>query len=440
LFNGKYIAKENGLEIEYIRKTGAFRKEDKIASIIKERGESEGLVHIFSAMELNRTYKPWHDKTSGKTYFTKDKTKCLTYYFYFIDREFGLCFIRVPTIAPFKIDFYFNGHNWLETKLNKNGIPYHKVDNAFTHIADFVEAQRYSDKIRVEDLHKALDIFVERYCPMPDEWNLRYNYTIQQVEYACDILFESEDALKPLYDNVIKTAMHTVTPDDIANFLGKRFSVLFEGEAGSRLGRRILGTRIKHQMGEISVKIYDKFGKILRIEVTSNDVSQLKVFRDVHKRDGSIVQQVAPVKKSIYSLFDLISVFKNACNRYLEFISSFDDPTDGLKKLDRVTETVTENDKNYKGFNFFDKADERILLAVADGKFNLKGITNKALRSLLPEKKPWQISAILKRLRLHGLIKKVGNSYKYYLTRLGKQAIVAGLSFKNMSLIPELSK
>jgi hypothetical protein len=142
--------------------------------------------------------------------------------------------------------------------------------------------------------------------------------------------------------------MHTVTPDNIANFLGKRFSVLFEGEAGSRFDKRILGTRIKHQMGEISVKIYDKFGKILRIEVTSNDVSQLKVFRDVHKRDGSIVATIAPVKKSIYSLFPLIRVFKNVCNRYLEFISSFDDMKDGLKKLERVTETVTENKKNYK--------------------------------------------------------------------------------------------
>jgi len=84
------------------------------------------------------------------------------------------------------------------------------------------------------------------------------------------------------------------------------------------------------------------------------------------------------------------------------------------------------------------KEDERILLAVADGKFILKGITNRTLRGLLPEYKPWQISRVLKRLHLHGLIKKVGNTYKYYLTRLGKQVIVAGLSFKNMSLVPAL--
>jgi hypothetical protein len=438
--NAEKIAKDNGIEIEYIRKTGVFRKDDRIEEIIKTRGNSEGIIHIFSALELNKTYTPWHDKATGKTYFNSHETKCLTYYFYFIDREFGLCFLRVPTIAPYKLDFYFNGHNWLETKLKKNEIAYEKLDNAFTYIADYEKAQQLSDKIRVDDLHQALDIFVKRYCPLPVEWDLHFNYTISQVEYSCDILFRDESSLKPLYDNIIKTAMHTVTPDNIANFLGKRFSVLFEGEAGSRLGRRILGTRIKHQMGEISVKIYDKFGKVLRIEITSNDVSQLKVFRDVHKKDGSIIQDVAPVKKSIYSLFDLISVFKNACNRYLEFISSFDDPTDGLKKLNKVTDTVTQNEKNYKGFNFFDKDDEKILIAIADGKFTLKGVTNKEMRKMLPDKKPWQLSRILLRLRLHGLVKKVSNSYKYYLSSLGKQVIVAGLSFKNISLIPALSR
>jgi hypothetical protein len=265
------------------------------------------------------------------------------------------------------------------------------------------------------------------------------NYTIRQVEYATDIVFKDSKALAPLYDNIIKTAMHTVTPDDVANFLGKRFSVRFEGEAGSKYNKRILGTRIKHQMGEVSVKIYDKFGSVLRIEVTSNDVWQLKAFREVLKRDGTTISKVANVKKSIYSLYPLIQVFKNATRRYLEFISSFDDPTDGLRRLDKVVEPVRAGGRNYKGFNFFSKEDEKILLVVADGKFTLKGITNKELRKLLPDKTAGQISRILKRLRLHGLIKKVGKTYKYYLTLLGRKIIAAGLGYKNLTLIPQLS-
>jgi len=437
--NAARIAKDNGLKIEYIKKTGAFRKEDRIKGILEKRGEHEGLVHIFSAMEVSDTYSPWHDKEEGKTHFKPDTTKCLHYYFYFIDRDLGLCFFRLPTIAPFKASIYFNGHDLLAGKLKKREIAYEKADNAFTFIADFDEAQRLADSIRVEDLHAAFDIFASRYLPLPEEWHLKMNYTIRQVEYATDIVFRDANALKPLYDNIIRTAMHTVTPEDVASFLGKKFSVRFEGEMGSRYNKRILGTRIKHQMGEVSVKIYDKFGSVLRIEVTSNDVSQFKVFREVPKRDGTTVSKVANAKKSIYSLYPLIQVFKNATRRYLEFISAFDDPTEGLKKLDKVTEPVKVNDRTYKGFNFFDREDGMILQTIADGRFTLKGMGNRELRKLLPGKTAGQISRIFKRLRLHGLIKKVGKTYRYYVTALGRQVIVAGLGFKNMTLVPQLS-
>ena len=46
---------------------------------------------------------------------------------------------------------------------------------------------------------------------------------------------------------------------------------------------------------------------------------------------------------------------------------------------------------------------------------------------------------LIKRLRTHGLIRKVKNSYKYYLTSIGKSAIVAGLKIKNMLLTSEFS-
>ena len=37
------------------------------------------------------------------------------------------------------------------------------------------------------------------------------------------------------------------------------------------------------------------------------------------------------------------------------------------------------------------------------------------------------------------MIKKIGRTYKYYLTGLGKQVITLGQKLKNLYLIPELS-
>jgi len=44
----------------------------------------------------------------------------------------------------------------------------------------------------------------------------------------------------------------------------------------------------------------------------------------------------------------------------------------------------------------------------------------------------------MQRLRVHGLVKKLGRTYKYYLTALGKRVIALGLKLKELYVIPAL--
>jgi hypothetical protein len=78
--NAEQMAKEKGLEIEFILKKN-FRKGDRICDIISARGAHPGRVRIFSAMEPYQTYKPWHNKQTNKTYLRPDDGKCLHYCF-----------------------------------------------------------------------------------------------------------------------------------------------------------------------------------------------------------------------------------------------------------------------------------------------------------------------------------------------------------------------
>ena len=73
------------------------------------------------------------------------------------------------------------------------------------------------------------------------------------------------------------------------------------------------------------------------------------------------------------------------------------------------------------------------------GEFNISGFQNKDLRRLVKGKNTGQVSRLMKRLRIHGMTKKIGRTYKYYLTGLGKQVIALGLKLKNLYVIPELS-
>ena len=127
------LASEAGVEIEHVGKPHV-RKEDVVARVLVQRGDRPGLVHVLSAMEACDAYKPWHDKQTHKTFIRPDSGKCLHYYFYFMDAKLGLIYLRVPTWAPFRLQFYCNGHNWLARKLTANGIGYTMADNAFVRI------------------------------------------------------------------------------------------------------------------------------------------------------------------------------------------------------------------------------------------------------------------------------------------------------------------
>lgn len=437
--NAEQLAKENGIQIEFIRKLKAFRKEDRIQEIIRETGKTEGLVHIFSAMECCNTYKPWHDKETGRTYLKPDQSKCLHYYFYFLDKDLGLCYLRVPTWCPFRLQFYMNGHNLLAKKLDKKGIRYETLDNSFSYLSDQDMAQKLSDRINPEDIHKALDAFAKRYCPVPIELGQTYSWTIMQIECSTDIIFKSPEYLQPVYDEIIKTAIFTVKPDNIATFLGRKITYNCKTEVGTNYNQRFLGTRIKHHMGDVSIKMYDKHGIVLRIESTCNDVGSFRVVREVHHKDGTSTMEKASMKKSIYSLYQLFTILKAANYRYLEFISSFDDHSSGGRHLKEITSPVIENNRSYRGINFFCESDLSVLEVIGRGEFMTYGMQNKDIRKYIPTIKVPAMSRILKRLSLHGLIERKDGSYKYFPTALGKAVISAGLSIRNMVLVPQLA-
>ncbi len=57
----------------------------------------------------------------------------------------------------------------------------------------------------------------------------------------------------------------------------------------------------------------------------------------------------------------------------------------------------------------------------------------------LPDQSSGQVSRLLKRQRVHGLIKKVGHTDKYYLTRFGKHVIATGRKLRELVIIPQLA-
>jgi hypothetical protein len=431
------LAARTGMTIEHIAKSH-IRKEAVVQHVLEQRGDHPGLVHIISAMEACDAYRPWHDKATHKTFIRPDSGKCLHYYFYFMDAAFGLIYLRVPTYCPFRLQFYCNGHNWLARRLTSESIDYTMVDNAFARIGDWSRAQELADAFSPERLHRTLDRYAGICCPVTDVFGQSYHWSLMQVEYATDLAFRSTNTLGPLYEQLVRESVISVKADQVASFLGKKITPQLAQEIGSQFSTRIEGTCVKHRFGKASIKMYDKAGIVLRIETTANDMSFFKHHRKVEHRDGPPTRELAPVKKSIYSLIDLREILLGCNKRYLAHLSALDDFSAGRRALDRLTKSREVDGRTVKGINFFEPGDKALLQAMQNPRVNIAGIRRADLMPDLGMFSPARLSRQLRRLRDIGVIKRVTGTYRYYLTKAGRAAAATAFRITETIIVPQM--
>ena len=128
----------------------------------------------------------------------------------------------------------------------------------------------------------------------------------------------------------------------------------YQDEVGNDFHTRIQGTRIKRHMGKAAIKMYDKHGIMLGIETTANDVSFFKHYCEAVHGGGTRTCKFPPMKKSIYSLKTLLKLLHDTNRRYIEFLVAIDDPTNGIKQLDRVSKTILNHVYKHQSFVYTD--------------------------------------------------------------------------------------
>ena len=111
-----------------------------------------------------------------------------------------------------------------------------------------------------------------------------------------------------------------------------------------------------------------------------------------------------------------------------------------------MTERITEQGKNYKGFNPLHREDSIIFETLVNGGSFSDGFKNKEIRNVLGnlfEYGKWssfKVSHLLKRLRVFGLIHKISKSHQYILIEKGRLLVTLCLKFKNMIVIPTVDE
>ena len=444
------LADQAGRPYVYLQRTmtryrGGQTKEDLAREIAERDGVKEGLVCILGAVEPCRSFGIWRNPETQRWDAVFRLRKCLHFYFYWIDREFGWMHVRLQSWFPFDLQIYVNGREWLCRQLDTLGIGYKRYDNCLLEVNDLEKAQEICDAFPRRKLFRVFGHFAKLTNPWLSKIQRlgfgTYYWVTDQSEYATDVMFRDRPSLEEILPDLLRHAAEEFSAEDILRFLGRKLNGNFQGEVLTDRKKRREGVRVKHKMKRNSIKFYDKWS-VLRVETTINNPREFKVLRVLPSPEGR-KRRWMPMGKGVANLWRYAQVSRQANGRYLEALAQVDARGKFAPELDKLCQSRTINGKRVAKFNPIAAHEIRLFAAVMAGGHFLNGFRNRdlALRlypDLLDQPKAVRrrvgarVSRWIAKLRGHGLVSKVRASRLYRVTKHGYRAMGALLHFRGV--------
>jgi hypothetical protein len=421
--------------------SSATSKEDCATRIAERDRIREGLVCVLSCVEPCHSWTVVGNRNTKSLDLIKRQRKCLHLYFYYLDRDFGLMHIRLQTWFPFSIQVCLNGREWLARQMQRARLGFEKRDNCFARLDDPERAQALADRLVTRKWHRFLNALARRHNPFRHHG---YYWTLREAEYATDLLFRDRRSLGEIYPALTRHAIQYFDSTRILRFLGRRTNVRFNGEAKSEFASRIEGVRVKHWVEENSIKMYDKYGSVLRIETTINNAKRFRVLRKMTHR-GKTTFKWFYMRKGLADIPRRAELSQAANQRYLDALSVVGEQTPCRDIFDPVSKSIVRNARSYRSLRPVSPEDARIFAVLIKGDLTLQGFRNKDLRHRIypssdsdPDRKrkaAAKTTRLLRLFRAHGLVHKSPRGRYYTVSPRGQQLMSAALVVRDLNAL-----
>jgi hypothetical protein len=199
------VAEEH--DIPVVAAPRGVKKEDLVEPYYRRLKGDQGVACVLTSLEQGRTfvsYVPRWKVPSGDANYRFIKAcrkQFLHYYWSVLDPVMGPMSLRVASYFPFNVTCYLNGHSFVAQELQRDGVRFHKADNAFLAVADVAALQAAADRLTPAVLQHRCNSWVRRVVPVfsPVEREaLRpgYRYSMAQMELATDVVFKRSAPLR----------------------------------------------------------------------------------------------------------------------------------------------------------------------------------------------------------------------------------------------------
>ena len=271
-----------------------------------------GVFAIFVAKAPGLVWQAKNNR-EGKVVVRRPKSWPLVYHYHFhiVDPQWGHVTIRMSGHPPFGLQISLNGHEWVERRARRAGIDLVKQGNCFvggSQLAQLDElAQQLDGAQGLARLGQVVDRWVYSAClcfaldfEQQKRSGFRYRYSCYQLEYSRNLLFKSGRQLDEVYQGLIDRTRRVLDVPRLKTIFGRKQrpskTKAREGRLEKIIERSVHDlTVFKVHFGRLTLKMYDKGDRVLRVEIIVNNIEELRCGKGLEKLPGMLAKLEAMV-------------------------------------------------------------------------------------------------------------------------------------------------
>ena len=440
----------------FSRRLRAYTKREGIPMIYCKSGERKHeiakryvpqepeFVGLFAVLVGRASAPAWHVQQTKAGHIQTIVRKYPSvnhYYFHIMDPDWGHITVRMSGHPPFGAQIILNGHEYLARQADQAGLSFRKEGNCFTQVEGDTDLAQLAETLCSANIVGPLRQVCERWLyssclcfalslPEQERTGFRYDYSVYQIEYSRNLLFERGRQLDQLFEGLIDRTRTRLDLKRLKTIFGaKRRPFRQQGNKSPRL--EVVTERPQYDLtifkihfGKLSVKLYTKGANVLRAEAIVHNTKALKLQRSL----ANFPQMVAQLKAIVYRFLDHL--------HYIDHCFIADDTLDTLAEASYLGHTrMAGIDLNKPRLRAVLEA--LVSLALTPGGFTVSDLAAK-VRDILKvtSYQARHASYDLKKFRAKQWIRKIGNSRRYEASPDGLQTMAALLILREKVIKP----
>jgi hypothetical protein len=433
-------AKANGIPV--VDCSAGERKHELAEEYLTKTKITQGVFLIL----VGRAQAPVWDV--GVNHHLERKKPYVNHYsFHILDPDWGHITIKISGHPPFPAQVILNGHEYVAGRARQMGISFTKEGNCFTHISDAAGLARIADTLSgqrtIGRLSQACERWIYTTClcfaldlEEQKQSGFHYQYSNYQVEYSRNLIFEIGGHMDQVFQALIDRSRVLLDLKTVKTILGykhrpkirKPKNKSAEWEVAVEKPTYDL-TIFKLHCGKLTLKIYTKGERVLRIEVVVHNTEQLRCGRSLEKFPEIVVQAKSILERFMDALSCIDQCF--IADRMLEQLPAAAQvgktKVGGIDlnktRMRWVVEAVIALSPSPGGFTASDLASQvRVLSKQSEAEYGAR-----------------RAAYDLKKLRAKKIVRRIGQTHRYESMPKGLRAMAALVVLRNKAIKPLLA-